>query len=81
MSFWIDIADWARTNLPKTPLTRATLTRYAKSGQFQPPARKIGRAWHVLSDAQLTSTPTPTPRQSQLPHITDPRVAKIYASA
>lgn len=78
MSIWIDLEEWKKTYLPNTPLTRATLTRYAKSGQFHPPARKIGRAWHVLDDAQLTSTPVP---QQPAPRITDPRVAKIYASA
>ena len=77
MSIWIDIEEWKKTKLPKTTLTRATLTRYAKSGQFQPPARKIGRAWHVLDDAQLTSSPTP---QHPAPRITDPRVAAIFAS-
>jgi hypothetical protein len=78
MSIWIDIEEWRKAKLPKTPLTRATLTRYAKSGQFIPPARKIGRAWHVLDDAQLTSTPTPAPPRQQ---IADPRVAAIFASA
>lgn len=79
MSTWIDIEEWASTNIPKTHLTRATLTRYAKSEQFHPPARKIGRAWHVLNDAQLTSKPAQ--RQTHQTHIADPRVAKIYASA
>lgn len=79
MSIWIDIEEWAKTHIPKTTLTRKTLVGYAKSGQFQPPARKIGRAWHVLDDAQLVSTPAPRPIAQ--PPITDPRVAKIYASA
>lgn len=78
MSIWIDIEEWKKAKLPKTPLTRATLTRYAKSGQFNPPARKIGRSWHVLDDAQLTSTPAP---QQTAPRITDQRVADIFASA
>lgn len=79
MSIWIDIEDWAKANLPKTPLTRKTLTGYAKSGQFQPPARKIGRAWHVLDDAQLvTWQPAPVPK---MPKITDSRVAEIFLSA
>ncbi|OQX16167.1 MAG: hypothetical protein BWK73_04705 [Thiothrix lacustris] len=78
MSIWIDIEDWRVAKLPNTKLTRATLTRYAKGGQFHPPARKIGRAWHVLDDAQLTSQPAPaSPRQQ----IADPRVAAIFASA
>lgn len=74
---WIDIEQWARQHLPTTRLSRVTLISYAKSGQFQPPARKIGRRWHVGQDAQLI-----TNQHTAIQHvaIADPIVAKIFAS-
>ena len=76
MSIWITTEDWAKSHLPSTTLSRATLSRYARSGQFNPPARKIGRAWHVHDDAQLINPVPVLPN----PAITDPRVAAIYTS-
>ncbi len=49
----LTLTEWAAEKYRSNPPAKGTLTRYAKAGHFQPPARKEGRFWRVREDAEL----------------------------
>lgn len=73
----VDLETWAAHNIPTTKLSRSTLSAYARIGRFYPKAVKVGRSWHVREDAELLPEPAPISAKP----ISDPVVARIFASA
>ncbi len=66
----LTLDEWAAEKYRSNPPSKNTLTRYAKAGHFQPPARKEGRFWRVREDAELVGQlATPEVRTNDSPAL------------
>lgn len=66
----LTLDEWAAEKYRSNPPAKCTLTRYAKAGHFQPPARKEGRFWRVREDAELVGQlTTPEVRTNDSPAL------------
>ena len=72
MSMLVSLEEWAKLNV-SFPISKATLTAWAKSGRLFPKPVKMGRRWAVKSDAQYINPEIKIPKE-----IIDPLVMRIF---